>query len=163
MEYFELLNITPSFILDESQLRKQFLLAQSAAHPDLDNANSDEFSAKLNQAYKVLKDFWLRCDYILSFLPNKELIDKKPLSAVFLMEMMELNEQIELTDTDEIEKENLRKKIMAMQTSLQNQIIHRVRFSNSMNEILQSENESGEISELLKQRMYFYRLLAQLQ
>ncbi len=99
MKYFEIFGLKPSFHLDESELRKQFLVNSKKYHPDFHTLESEEAQEKIlalsslnNEAYKVLKDKVKRMAYILS---EKGLIGegvKNDLDQSFLMEMMEINE-----------------------------------------------------------------------
>lgn len=99
--YFEIFELEPKFLLDEGALRKQFLLNSKKYHPDYHTLESEEkqeeilqLSSLNNEAYKVLKDFSKRMHYILS---EKGLVGegvKNELPQSFLMEMMDINEEL---------------------------------------------------------------------
>ncbi len=112
MEYFDFYDIPVSFLIDEKELKKQFLKKSRAFHPDFFTLESEEKQEEIlksstlnNAAYKVLKDFDLRMKYILD---QKEILKgegQDKLDQAFLMEMMDINEalmelQFEPNDTE---------------------------------------------------------------
>ncbi len=100
-KYFEIFGLAPKFLLDEGALRKQFLLNSKKYHPDYHTLATEEkqeeilqLSSLNNEAYKVLKDFSKRMHYILS---EQGLVGegvKNELPQSFLMEMMDINEEL---------------------------------------------------------------------
>ena len=101
MNYFEFFKIEPSFFLNEGELRKLFLQNSKRYHPDFYTLKSEEkqaeileFSTLNNQAYKTLKDFDKRLHYILDLNDVLEEEGKNTVPQDFLMEMMEVNEQL---------------------------------------------------------------------
>jgi molecular chaperone HscB len=124
--YFELLGIKPAFFPDEQVLRRQYYLNSRKFHPDHadagDRQDAEEkmfLSGLNNEAYRVLSDFDFRAEYIVKHFSDVADISAVRLPAGFLMEMMELNEQIDeyknadnqeglrevLSVVDELEKE----------------------------------------------------------
>lgn len=101
MNYFDFYELPISFLLDEGQLRRQFLQLSKKYHPDFYTLESEEkqtealeLSTRNNEAYKTLKDQEKRLKYILEL---KGLIGEGVKTSVpqsFLMEMMEVNEQV---------------------------------------------------------------------
>ncbi len=101
MDFFDFYKFEPSFLLDEAELKKCFLQKSREYHPDFYTLESAEkqaeilqISTKNNEAYKVLADFDLRMKYILN---EKNILlgeGKDKLDQSFLMEMMEINEEM---------------------------------------------------------------------
>ncbi|MFK7799199.1 MAG: Fe-S protein assembly co-chaperone HscB [Aureispira sp.] len=101
MNYFEFYNLPISFKLDEKQLRQLFLKKSKQYHPDFYTLESEEKQAEIlelstlnNEAYKLLKDANKRLQYVLEI---KGLLGDPKTNALpqsFLMEMMEVNEQV---------------------------------------------------------------------
>ena len=101
MNYFELFEIPVALHVDLAQLKQQFYLLSRKYHPDFytrenDAAQADslEMSSQVNKAYKVFQNQQATIQYVLQ---QKELLEeeeKYQLPADFLMEMLELNEQL---------------------------------------------------------------------
>ncbi len=101
MDYFKFYSLPESFDLDAAQLKKKFYELSKKYHPDFYAAESAEkqeevlqLSTLNNKAYQVLSDPNKRVDYILRQHQLLTEGDKYPLAPDFLMEMMELNEQL---------------------------------------------------------------------
>lgn len=101
MEYFEFYGLEPAFFIDEEALKKSYLQIQREWHPDYfvsDPATSEIAMAKTtlnNNAFKVLRSFEGRVEYILR---EKGLIsegEKNVLPKEFLSRMLDLNDLIE--------------------------------------------------------------------
>ena len=106
MNYFELFEIPVSFFPDPSLVSKKYLMLQKKFHPDFyANASADEQSEALalssmaNKALQVLKDPALVLPYILEINELLSANENYQLPPHFLMEVMDLNEQVmEVTD-----------------------------------------------------------------
>jgi molecular chaperone HscB len=101
MNYFEFYGLPESFELDAAQLKKKFYELSKKYHPDFYASESEEkqeevlqLSTLNNKAYQVLSDPAKRSEYILREHQLLAEGDKYPLAPDFLMEMMELNEQV---------------------------------------------------------------------
>jgi molecular chaperone HscB len=102
MNYFELFELDIAPIIEKSLLTKKYLQLQKRYHPDnysLSDENEQnqslEMSSLINKAFAVFKDDIKTIGY---FLEIKGLIsedEKYQLPSAFLMEMMEVNEQID--------------------------------------------------------------------
>jgi len=106
MNYFEFYGLPESFEIDAAQFKKKFYELSKKYHPDFYAAESAEkqdevlqLSTLNNKAYQVLADPAKRTEYILREHQLLAEGDKYPLSPDFLMEMMDLNEQI--TDAED--------------------------------------------------------------
>lgn len=99
MNHFELLNLEQKYDIDLSDLKKQYLIKQSLYHPDRSNNDISlteklELSMQLNEAYKILKDDYLRSEYLLQLFGQKfdEHNLKNALNKDELEEIIELHE-----------------------------------------------------------------------
>ena len=106
MNYFEFYGLPESFEIDQAQLKKKFYELSKKYHPDFYASESVEkqdevleLSTLNNKAYQVLANADKRVDYILRQHNLLADGDKYPLAPDFLMEMMEINEQ--LMDADD--------------------------------------------------------------
>jgi molecular chaperone HscB len=101
MNYFEFYKIKPSFFIDEEYLKKMFYQCSKDFHPDFHALKSEEEQQKMlelstlnNKSFFVLKSFNTRLEYLLK---SKQVLiedEKYALPPEFLMEMMEINEEI---------------------------------------------------------------------
>ncbi|WP_242917024.1 Fe-S protein assembly co-chaperone HscB [Pontibacter liquoris] len=98
--YFEFYSIPESFLLDEKALKAKYYQLSRDYHPDFHanapQAKQDEIlqlSTQNTNAYRTLSDPDLRMQYILK---EHGLLEegKNELPSDFLMEMMELNEEL---------------------------------------------------------------------
>ena len=107
MNHFELFDIPVSFFPDTAVVSKKYLMLQKKFHPDF-FANSSEaeqaealaLSSAANKALRVLKDQALLIPYVLEI--NEVLVpdEKYKLPPSFLMEVMDLNEQVMEVEDD---------------------------------------------------------------
>lgn len=101
MKYFELFGLEPKLDIDEKKLKEMFFALSRATHPDFftlsnvqEQMESMEKATLLNTAYKTLKNENTRIRYILEakgFLSGE---GNESMPSNFLMEMMDLNENI---------------------------------------------------------------------
>ena len=103
--YFELLELKQQYAIDQARLKAQYLAMQVKFHPDR-AANEQERhsflekSMKLNKAEKILKDDYLRAEYMLK-LAGVEFNDrvlKDVLVAAELEEIMEMHESVDASE-----------------------------------------------------------------
>ncbi len=101
MNYFELFGIPVSIVVDTAALAKKYFELQKQNHPDFftqadETAQQDalEKSAEINKALKVLKNQDATIQYVLQLKGLIETEEKYPLPPAFLMEVMELNENL---------------------------------------------------------------------
>lgn len=108
MNYFELYGITPGFTIDAAALKKKFYELSRQYHPDFNGGGTAseqeealEISATINEAYKTLQNPDLLIKYVLGLKGMIQEEEKYNLPPDFLMEVMDLNEQVmELDKTD---------------------------------------------------------------
>ena len=101
MNYFELYQIPISFLPDTAAVKRKYFTLSKEYHPDFYSTQSQEkqasvleMSAQVNQGYNILMDFDKRMKYILMLQGYLEEEEKFVLPQSFLMEMMDLNEQL---------------------------------------------------------------------
>jgi molecular chaperone HscB len=101
MNYFELFNIPVSIKMDKSQLAQKYFELQKKYHPDFfvqgtefEQEEALEISSMLNKALKTLKSEEQTIKYILQLKGLLEEEEKYQLPPAFLMDMMELNEEL---------------------------------------------------------------------
>ena len=99
MNYFEFYGIEPSFYIDESALKMSYYSKMRELHPDMHMQSADEEKERIlelssynNEAYNILKDFHSRMRYISEMYSEGE--EKKQMPQMFLMEMMDVNEEV---------------------------------------------------------------------
>src|SRR5882672_7543828 len=101
MNYFELFEIPVSLLVDKNVLAKKYFELQKKFHPDFyaqetefEQANALEKSSQINKALKVLRNSDEIIKYVLQLKGLLEEEEKYQLPPAFLMEVMELNEEL---------------------------------------------------------------------
>nr|AAO38292.1 HscB chaperone [Leptospirillum ferrooxidans] len=103
-DYFDILGLPHRLVIDSGTLTEKFHEKSRLFHPDfhrMEASTEQEISltnaSRLNQAFKTLKDPFLRAAYYLALKkPGNPAIDpKKRLTGQDLMELMELKEELE--------------------------------------------------------------------
>ena len=101
MDYFELFNLPISLTVDKATIKKRYFELSRKFHPDFhsqtsedEQAESLEKSAMLNKALNTLSNAEETIKYVLIHKGILEENEKYQLPPDFLMEMMELNEQL---------------------------------------------------------------------
>lgn len=111
--FFEFFGLKPSPLIDEQALKKAYYDNMRAWHPDLHTLKSPEEQAQMlerstynNRAFQTLIDPDKRLAYLLQLHGREPEGSNAQLPADFLMDMMELNEELaELeTKTDAAQK-----------------------------------------------------------
>lgn len=153
MDYFELFDIPVSLVVDKNLLQQRFYALSKKYHPDffsLANENEKaaalEQSSYLNMAYKTLSNEDTRIAYVLKLKNIYKEDEKYILPTDFLMEMMELNEQ--LTEDNKNQTKNSELKIMNLKK----------RLYESVKNILENYKEGVTTEkELLQIKKYYYK------
>lgn len=108
MNYFELYDIPVSFRIDQALLKKKFYLLSRQYHPDFHTHLSEpeqaailEKSSQVNKAYKILSDEDETIRYVLQVKNLLEEEGKYQLDPGFLMEVMDINEELMELELDE--------------------------------------------------------------
>jgi molecular chaperone HscB len=155
MNYFELFDLPVAVKVDKEQLKRQFFSLSRRYHPDHFAGGSDEEqsealnrSAELNKAYKTLtnKDETIRYLLQLNGLLAEE--DKTQLPQAFLMEMLEVNEELADADlSDPEEKDKVARKL----ESIRKEIYEPVQ------DIMESDQKAISQEELLRLKDYYLK------
>lgn len=113
MNYFELFDLPMSFEIDVNLLNMKYIVLQKQFHPDYftqsDEAEQQdvlEKSSLLNKALQVLRTPDRLIPYVLQLMGTITDDEKFQLPPDFLMEMMELNEELSADSGKEIEAIN---------------------------------------------------------
>lgn len=98
--YFDIFGIPVQWATDNKALKKKYYELSRASHPDMnigEKNDSLEKSALLNKAYKTLSDPDSCIGHALEVLGAIRPDEKFQLPSDFLMEVMEINEQLQET------------------------------------------------------------------
>lgn len=108
MNYFELFDLPIGPVADKKLLSQKYIQLQRQNHPDyhvgsnyIYQQDALDNSANINAAYKTLKDDQATLAYFLEISGYLSAEDKFDLPQSFLMEMMELNEQLSFMSKNE--------------------------------------------------------------
>ncbi|MGG9971794.1 Fe-S protein assembly co-chaperone HscB [Ferruginibacter sp. SUN002] len=101
MNYFELFDLPVCLQVDKNILPKKYFELQKKYHPDFFSQASEdeqaevlEKSSDINKAFKIFQNPDLTLKYVLQLKGLLEEEEKYQLPPDFLMEMMELNEEL---------------------------------------------------------------------
>jgi molecular chaperone HscB len=153
MNYFEIFGLPVQLIVDNSLLPKKYFELSKKFHPDFySNATPGEqqyaleISANLNKAFKTFQNPDETIKYVLKLKNLLEEEEKYELPSAFLMEVLEINEQ--LMDVDQSVAGNLQSAV----SNLRQQIFEPVK------EII-ANYKDGETPEedLLKVKEYYFQ------
>lgn len=111
MTYFRLLHLDENFQIDLKKLNEMYIELQKRLHPDMFSTKSDteqqlaeKQSALLNKAYFTLLKPLPRAIYILKLHGHEIGEGTTDMNPEFLMEILELNERIGESNTEDIEE-----------------------------------------------------------
>jgi molecular chaperone HscB len=127
MNYFELYDLPVAFQLDTALVKQRFLALSRKYHPDFfaqadakEQAAMLEMSSLVNKAYKVFQQPDETMKYVLQLKGLLAEEEKYQLPPDFLMEMMELNEQLmdAQLEADTVVIEAMKQQINAVQAQI---------------------------------------------
>ena len=168
MNYFELFDIPIQLKVDKQALYKKFIALSKQHHPDYfatqqaeEQSRALEISASLNKAWKTFQNPDETIKYVLQSKGLLEEEEKYQLPSGFLMEMMEVHEQLMEAKMDgDIEK------ITHLSTSistLSNEIYEPVKeIVEHYQEGVTSEKELLQVKEYYFKKKYLNRIHQQL-
>jgi molecular chaperone HscB len=111
MNHFELFDLPVSFKVDKTKLAQKYFELQKKYHPDFFTQGTEheqqealEISSQLNKALKILRNEDETIKYVLHLKGLLEEEEKYQLPLAFLMEMMELNEELSDDSVQQIER-----------------------------------------------------------
>jgi molecular chaperone HscB len=106
-DYFAFYDLPESFLLDETALKRQYYAKSRETHPDFHATSPAETQAEMlhqstlnTDAYRTLADFDQRMAYILRQHGLLEEGKQEQLPPDFLMDVMDLNEQLMELETE---------------------------------------------------------------
>lgn len=104
-DHFERLGLPRRFSIDPAALESAYLDRSRAVHPDFHQTGSgaeqeasEAVAAAVNEAYTRLKDPYRRAEHLLALLGGPTAGEVKDIAPAFLMEMMDLREEVERAD-----------------------------------------------------------------
>lgn len=155
MNYFELFEIPVQLKVDNKSLSVKFFELSRKYHPDYfvnkenkDQAEALEKSALLNKAYKAFQSTDDTIKYVLQLKGLLEEEEKYELPPDFLMEVLEINEQL----MDAGDDPELKSRLQSQVENLQSEIYEPVK------EIVERYQEGiTSEKELLQVKAYYYK------
>ncbi len=166
MNYFELFEIPVQLKVDKAGLSQKYFELSRKYHPDFfvnsaENEKADmlDKSALLNKALKTFQNPDETIKYVLQ---SKELLqeeEKYELPPAFLMEMLEINEQLMDAGDDPEVKTKLRSSINELQSGIYEPVKEIVE---SYQDGITSEKELLQVKEYYYKKKYLDRLRKQL-
>ena len=146
MNYFELFELPISFKIDRSKLAQKYFELQKKYHPDFfakgtehEQEQALEISSQLNKALKIFKHPDQTIKYVLQLKELLEEEEKYKLPPAFLMEMMELNEELSENSAQQIQE-------------LENQLY------NGVQTIIENyDDATASTADLLKLKEYYFK------
>jgi molecular chaperone HscB len=166
MTYFELFELPVSLKIDKTLLTKKYFELQKKYHPDFfSNAGEEEQadvlekSSLVNKAYKTFQNADETIKYVLMQKGLLEEEEKYQLPPDFLMEMLDLNEQLSEAKMEEDEEKVSSFKFQV--SSLINEIYEPVKqIVESYKEGVTTEKELLQVKEYYYKKKYLNRILA---
>jgi molecular chaperone HscB len=129
MNYFELFDIPVSLTVNAALLKPKFYELSRKYHPDVNSAAGGEqealeLSSLLNKAYKTFQHKHNTIKYVLQLKGLLEEEEKYNLDNDFLMEVMEINEELmEIeTEQDTAKFDALKEKTNAVLKQIENEV-----------------------------------------
>jgi len=145
MNYFELFEIPVSFKVDKNILAQKYFALQKKYHPDFftqeteyEQAEALEASSQINKAFKTLKNEDETLKYVLQLKGLIEDDEKYQLPPAFLMEMMELNEEL---------SENSQQQVSQLEAAIYQPVKH----------IIENFSAATTTAELMLVKEYYYK------
>jgi molecular chaperone HscB len=168
MNYFELYGIAPSFNIDATAVRKKFYELSRTHHPDFNGGGTAteqqevlEKSAMINEAYKTLLNKDLLIKYILTSKGLLQEEEKYNLPPDFLMEVMDLNEQVMELDKDDTTAVTA---LMATAKNLETELYEAIEpVMGNYSENTSTEKELLQIKDYYFKKKYLDRIISGLQ
>ena len=166
MNYFELFDIPVSLSVDKNGIKKRFYDLSRRYHPDFYSQASEEeqaevlqMSALLNKAFKVFGNQGETIKYVLQLKGLLEDEEKYQLAPSFLMEVMDVNEQLmdAKMDGDEKQVEMLKQQIANLQSEIYEPVKSIVEH---YTEDITTQKELLQVKEYYFQKKYLDRMLA---
>lgn len=155
--YFELYNIPISFSPNKEEVKRQYFALSKKYHPDFvvngttaEKEEALEISSAINNAYKIFNNEDETIQYVLQLKGVLEQDEKYELPKDFLIEMMELNEELmdAKLENDTTKIDNLKQTITHIQHLL---------FNDIKNVIEAQTIENINIEDLKRAKEYYFK------
>ena len=167
MNYFELFNIPIGLSVNKDSIKKRFYELSRKYHPDFYSQASEEEqadvlekSAMINKAFKVFSDAGETIKYVLQLKGLLEEEEKYQLPKDFLMDVMDVNEQ--LMDAKMEGDENLLQSIKQEVAKLKIAIYEPVKsIMEHYKEGISTQEELLQVKEYYFKKKYLDRMEAQ--
>lgn len=165
MNYFELYDLPVSLKVDATQLKQKFYALSRKFHPDFftntseeEQADALEKSALVNKGFKIFSKEDETIKYVLQLKGLMEEDEKYQLSPDFLMEVMDLNEQLmeAKIDNDATAIANIKSEISNIQSTIYEPVKAIIE---NYQETTSTEKELLQIKEYYYQKKYLDRIL----
>jgi len=154
MNYFELFGIPISIKIDKSTLAQKYFDLQKKYHPDFfaqgteaEQADALEQSSAANKALKIFKNEDQTIKYVLQLKGLLEEEEKYQLPPEFLMEMMELNEEL---------SDNSAQQVATLETQLHSEVAPIIE---NYNDATITNAELLQLKEYYYKKKYLHRIL----
>ncbi len=168
MDFFKLFNILPQLKINKDLLRKKYFELSKKYHPDYfanksqaDQKQVLDESAFLNKAYKTLTNKDETIKYLLKEKGLLEEDEKYQLENSFLMQMMEINEELSEDDliNDEIARHNQSEKLIDLQKEIYEPVKNIIE---NYKEGITTKEELLQVKDYYFKKKYIDRLASQL-
>ena len=166
MNYFELFEIPVQLKVDKAILPAKFFELSRKYHPDFfvngsedEKTNALESSAVLNKAFKTFQDPGETIKYVLRLKELLQEEEKYELPPGFLMEVLEINEQLMDLEGDEEMKTKLRSAINDLQSEIYEPV---KKIVENYKDGVTTEKELLQVKEYYYKKKYLDRLHKQL-
>jgi molecular chaperone HscB len=170
MNYFELFEIPVQLKVNATALSKKFFELSRKYHPDYHAQSAGvmqtealERSAMLNKAWKTFQDPDATIKYVLQWKGLLEEEEKYDLPTDFLMEVLELNEQLMEMDHSAADSKSAAASLRAEVTKLEKEIYEPVKkIVEHYEEGVTSEEELLQVKDYYYKKKYLDRIHRQL-
>src|SRR5258706_2629576 len=159
--HFELFGLQPAFSVDQQALERSYREIQSRVHPDrfahagdAERRASLQWTTRVNEAYRTLKDPLQRAKHLLELRGVDVAFETNTsMPADFLVEQMELRESLEkaVKAKDAATLDSLRKRLVEEKNRLERNI----------GESIDAREDYRGAAELVRQLMFLDRLDAE--
>ena len=166
MNYFELFEMPVSLLPDQQQVKQKFYELSRKYHPDFytkeneyEQAEALEKSSFVNKAYKTFQNKDATIKYVLQLKGMLEEEEKYQLPPDFLLEVMELNEQLmeAKMEDDEVKLISIKSSIAELQQQIYQPVDSLIK--NYKDETI-TVQELQDLKEYYFKKKYLDRILA---
>jgi molecular chaperone HscB len=164
MNYFEIFGIPVQLKVDKSDLQRKYFELHKKFHPDFygnatpsEQDHALEITANLNKAYKTFQNPDETIKYVLQLKGLLEEEEKYQLPPDFLMEVLEINEQ--LMDADQSSASGLQSAVENLQIEIYDPVKAIIE---NYREGITTEKELLQVKEYYYKKKYLQRIERQL-